>query len=197
MVMGMTHNLFVKTVKARHDATIIGVNKVQQAIARVTGGTMLVGGAYGMLYESVFVHQTNLAGDHAISSPGGAVTDLFFPDFNALVQLKAHGGSQLAAAYYNGGKTVKKTRGEAVKDYCRKVAEQFEVHPDARYFYLSSYNSKANSLAIYYLAERKGRKITYIDDYIHYAPNGWNPKAKITREIHFHISGLRLVARYP
>ena len=199
MIRGMNHQPFIVLVRELHRATKRRMDIIQKTVTGFTGGTGLSGGAYGETYEKVFVQICFERNLRIEVSPFGAVTDVYFHDYRAMLQIKTNQGGKKCFVY-NGGKTKNKggTRGEAVALYVERVEEQFnDVYEAAENFYLLSYNAKANTLDVYWLATTEGKKVAFIDDFIHQQAKGYDADARVGMQLEFSMCVLRKIYGNP
>lgn len=196
----MNHQPFIGLIKSIHHFTVRRVDLIQNTMKKFSGGSGLSGGAYGETYEKVFVQACREKKIRVVVSPHGAVTDVYFEDYRAMLQIKTNQGGGKAISY-NGGKTLQKggSRGDAVKLYASRVREQFnDVYQAAENFYLMSYNAMGKIFDVYHLAEvSKSNKIVFIDDFIHQAPKGYNPKSRVGHELLFSVNVLHKIYGEP
>jgi len=183
----MNHLIFVNLVRSIHRLTKSRMDKIQKNVKTFCAGDGLSGGAYGETYEKVFVQVCYEKKLRVLVSPKAAVTDVYFEDYFALLQIKTNQGGDKANQYC-AGKTKKKgcTRKEAVLLYVERVEEQFNViHDAAKNFYLLSYNARANIFDIYHLAKSVGRKVVFINGFIYKQPKGYNPEARVGQQLEY------------
>lgn len=196
----MTHDIFVRNLRDIHIIALKRINRVvaaQLAETKEVGGVQMSGGAYGELYEKIYLSVALSKKLRVVSSPHGAVTDIYFDDYRSLLQIKTNQGGPRSLVY-TGGKTKYTTRGEAVAEYRGKVVEQFvDIYPSSENFYMMSYNAKDDYLDIFHLAERDGKRILFVDNFIHKSPRGYDPDAPVRTQLEFSQSVLRRLARFP
>jgi len=195
----MNHEGFVSLIRPIHKFTVNRMNLIQKTMKKFSGGKGLSGGAYGETYESVFVQSCREKKIRIIVSPHGAVTDVYFEDYQAMLQIKTNQGGNKAISY-NGGKTLHKggTRGDAVKLYVSRVTEQFnDIYDSAKNFYLMSYNADGQIFDVYHLAEIKKNRLLFVNDFIHKAPKGYNPHSRVGHELLFSVNVLHKIYGEP
>jgi hypothetical protein len=196
----MTHDIFIKNLRDLHNIALKRINRVvaaQLAETKEVGGVQMSGGAYGELYEKIYLSVALSKKLRVVSSPHGAVTDIYFDDYRSILQIKTNQGGAESLTY-TAGKTKYTTRGEAVSEYREKVMEQFiDVYPSAENFYMLSYNAKDDYLDFFHLAERDGKRVSIVDNFIHKSPRGYDPSAPVRTQLKFAQSVLRRLARFP
>lgn len=196
----MNHQPFIGIIKSIHHFTVRRVDLIQNTMKKFSGGSGLSGGAYGETYEKVFVQACREKKIRVVVSPHGAVTDVYFEDYRAMLQIKTNQGGKNACIYC-AGKTLQKggSRGDAVKLYASRVREQFnDVYQAAENFYLMSYNVAGGIFDVYHLAQvTAGNKIVFVDDFIHKQTRGYNPKARVGMQLEFSTSVLHKIYGEP